>query len=174
MLFATLILMPGKLAIIFLLIIFFVLNSFFLIHNSSALAQTATPTGIPTCDLCGWCNRSINPKPPDWDNCRKCLYDNTGAEIKGKYYTVLGCFSTTPGDYVQKILSIVFSVAGGIAFLTVLGGSIMVLTSSGNPEKLKEGKDMISNSLIGILIILFAVFILRLIGLDILKIPGFA
>ena len=132
-----------------------------------------SPTGIPTCDLCGWCNQAVNPQPPDWNACRQCLYDVTGAEIKGNYYTVLGCFSTKPEKFVQSILSVVFGMAGGIAFMAVLYGSAVVLTSSGNPEKIQGGKDMIQNSIIGILIIVFSVFLLRIVGFDILKIPGF-
>jgi len=139
-----------------------------------AVAQTPTPTGIPTCDLCGWCNRDINPKPSDWDACQKCLYDTaSGLPKEHTYYTVLGCFSTNPADYVQQLLTIVFSMAGGIAFLAVLAGSVIVLTSSGNPERLKDGKDMIVSSILGILIILFAIFLLRVVGVDILNIPGF-
>lgn len=57
--------------------------------------------------------------------------------------------------------------------MAILYGSATVLISSGNPEKIQAGKDMIVNSLIGILIIVFSVFLLRVVGLDILKIPGF-
>ncbi|KKS95644.1 MAG: hypothetical protein UV73_C0015G0019 [Candidatus Gottesmanbacteria bacterium GW2011_GWA2_43_14] len=141
---------------------------------SPVQAQPATPTGIPTCDLCGWCNRSVNPKPSDWDACQACLYTAGGLPKPHTYFTVLGCFSTNPADYVQQLLSIVFSAAGGIAFLAVLAGSGMVLTSSGNPERLKDGKDIIVSSILGILIILFAVFLLRVVGVDILNIPGFS
>src|SRR3989344_196984 len=90
------------------------LTILFLIINEKVFAQIS-PTGVPTCDLCGWCNPTINPKPPDWVQCRQCLYDANGNEIKGNYYTVLGCLSTKPEKYVQSILSIVFGLAGGIA-----------------------------------------------------------
>ena len=167
---------PIQLLITILLLIFPALpaggNFQFSIFNEKAFAAV-TPTGVPTCDLCGWCNPTINPKPPDWTKCRQCLYDSRGNEIKGNYYTVLGCFSTNPQKYVQSILSIVFGLAGGIAFMSVLWGSATVLTSSGNPKKIQEGKDLITNSILGILIILFSVFLLRVVGFDILKIPGF-
>ncbi|OGG03942.1 hypothetical protein A2W14_05750 [Candidatus Gottesmanbacteria bacterium RBG_16_37_8] len=152
-----------------LLFLTFVLFRFF----HPPVFAAVTPTGIPTCDLCGWCNRTINPKPPDWTSCRQCLYDSSGNELKGNYYTVLGCFSTKPEKFVQSILTIVFGAAGGIAFMAVLWGSATVLTSSGNPEKIQAGKDMITSSILGILIIVFSVFLLRVIGFDILKIPGF-
>ena len=149
--------------------------SLFIITPVLAAVPILTPTGIPTCDFCGWCNRDINLQPPsDWAACQKCLYDATsGLPKEHTYYTVLGCFSTNPADYVQQLLTIVFSMAGGIAFLAVLAGSVIVLTSSGNPERLKDGKDMIVSSILGILIILFAIFLLRVVGVDILNIPGF-
>jgi len=93
--------------------------------------------------------------------------------IPKHYYTVLGCLSTVPGVFVQSSLKIVFALSGGIAFLSVLYGSVLVLTSSGDPKKLKNGKDTILYSLIGLFLIIFSVFLLRTVGYDILRIPGF-
>lgn len=146
--------------------------SFKFLPAADVFAQ-ASPTGVPTCDLCGWCNPTVNPKPADWNQCRACLYEATGVEKSGTYYTVLGCLSTKPEKFVQSMLSIVFGMAGGVAFMSVLYGSAIVLTSAGNPEKIQAGKETITNSIIGILIIVFSVFLLRVVGFDILKIPGF-
>lgn len=151
-----------------------VLTSYFLILNSPLVfAQSPTPTGAPTCDLCGWCNSSFYPKPPDWEKCHNCLYDPSGREATGSAYTVFGCIATSPEAFVKSILSIVFGVSGGIAFLAVLSGSAIVLTSAGNPERLQTGKDIIFSSIVGILLILFSVFLLRFVGFEILRIPGF-
>lgn len=160
----------AKYLAIFLLLIGF-LSAFF--YSPESISAQASPTGIPTCDLCGWCNRTVNPRPQDWTQCRSCLYESSGKEKDHAYYTVLGCFSTLPDKFVQSSLSIVFGIAGGIAFLSVLAGSAIVLTSGGSPEKVQSGREMITNSIIGILVILFSVFLLRVVGLDILKIPGF-
>lgn len=171
--FAKLILMPRKL-ILLLVLLFSVLNSYFILFNSFAFAQDASPTAAPpTCDLCGWCNPETNPKPPNWDSCNKCLYKEDGTTRERTYYTVLGCLSTESNLFVKSILSIVFAVAGGIAFLAVLGGAATVLTSAGDPVRLQNGKDMITSALFGILLIVFSVFLLRIVGLDILRIPGF-
>lgn len=155
---------------IFLLL---VISFWLLAISPNVWAQETTPAGQPTCDLCGWCNKDINPKPQNWDLCHTCLYDATGNEQPGNYYTVLGCLSTKPQFFVQSILSVVFGIAGGIAFLSVLGGSAVVLTSSGNPEKLQMGKEIIISSLLGILLIVFSVFLVRFIGLEIFRLPGF-
>lgn len=166
--------MPKK---IFLLIIllFFILNSYFLILNSNVFAQEEppTPTTPPTCDLCGWCNPQSNPKPSSWDSCNKCLYSPDGTPREHTYYSKLGCLSTQSDLFIKSILSIVFGVAGGIAFLVVVFGSITVLTASGDPTRLQNGKDMITSSIFGILLIIFSVFLLRVVGVDILQLPGF-
>ena len=139
------------------------------------LFKTPISANQKTCDLCGFCSTPTNPNPPppNYDECKKCLYDAAGNEATGSYYTVFGCLSTKPGEFIKQILKIVFGVSGGIAFISVLAGSAILMTSSGNPERIQLGKDTVTSSIIGILIIIFSVFLLRVIGYDILSIPGF-
>jgi hypothetical protein len=42
----------------------------------------------------------------------------------------------------------------------------------GNPQRLNAGKEMLTAAIIGLLLLLFGVFALRLIGVNILGIPG--
>lgn len=80
-----------------------------------------------------------------------------------------------PGNiqsFIQSLLGIAFGVAGGIAFLLMLFGSFQIMTSSGNPEKMKAGSELITSALTGLLFIVFSVFLLKLIGVTILDIPG--
>ena len=92
---------------------------------------------------------------------------------EGYTWTVLGCIPTSPGGFVQTILQTIIGVAGGIAFLAFLFGGFTLLTSKGDVEKIMAGKSMVMSSLVGLLLIIFSIFILRLIGYEILKIPGF-
>jgi hypothetical protein len=75
--------------------------------------------------------------------------------------------------FTQSLLGFAFGVAGGIAFLLMLFGTFQIMTSSGNPEKMKAGSELITSALTGLLFIIFSVFILKLIGVTILDIPGF-
>lgn len=75
--------------------------------------------------------------------------------------------------FIQQLLGLALGVAGGIAFLLMLFGSFQIMTSSGNPEKMKAGSELITSALTGLLFIIFSVFILKLIGVTILDIPGF-
>lgn len=138
-------------------------------QTNTPAPPTITSTMLPTCDLCGWCNQAINPKPSDWDQCNSCISQPRS------YWTVLGCLSTDPSGapFVKSILSVVFSVSGGLAFLSVLMGAATVLTSAGDPLRLRAGKDMLTNSLLGLFLIIFSIFLLRVVGVEILRIPGF-
>lgn len=163
--------MPGKITAILIVFFWLLLGSVL-----SVSAQTATPANEPTCDLCGWCNKAAYPTPPpNWNACISCLYNPDGTPKDHAYYTVLGCLSTDPTGtpFVKTMMSFVFGIAGGVAFLAFLSGSAVVLTSAGDPEKLKNGKDIITSSILGLLLILFSAFLLRFVGYDVLRIPGF-
>jgi len=87
--------------------------------------------------------------------------------------TAIGCIPTTPQGFISKILEIAIFIAGGMAFLLMGWGAFLLITSQGNPEQIKGGQEIIVSAGAGLLFIIFAVFMLRLIGFDILKIPGF-
>jgi len=75
--------------------------------------------------------------------------------------------------FIQQLLNLALGVAGGIAFLLMLFGAFQIMTSSGNPEKMKSGSELITSALAGLLFIIFSIFLLKLIGVKILDIPGF-
>ncbi len=56
----------------------------------------------------------------------------------------------------------------------MLFGAFQIMTSQGDPERLKAGKELIGSALAGLLMIIFSVFLLQLIGVQILQIPGFS
>lgn len=87
-------------------------------------------------------------------------------------WTPFGCIETDPQKFVEKILKIAIGMAGGIAFLMIIYGGFVTMTSSGNPEKLNEGREIITSAVAGLLLIIFSVVILKIIGVDILGIPG--
>lgn len=84
--------------------------------------------------------------------------------------TAIGSLPVTEEAIVNLVISIAAPVAGGAAILLVIKGGYEILTSGGNPEQIKSGKDTIVNALMGMGLILLSVVILRIIG-DILDIP---
>lgn len=96
-----------------------------------------------------------------------------GANGKG-INTALGCISVEGASFVTTLLNFGVGIAGGIAMLLIIFGGFQILTSAGNPERLNEGKELISSAITGLLMIVFSVFLLRIIGVDILGIPSFS
>ena len=89
----------------------------------------------------------------------------TGAECE----TALGAIPTDPGAFAGKILSIAIGIAGGIALILMVIGSIRVLTSSGDQQRLAGGRDMIVAAVAGLLFLIFSFLILEFIGGGILE-----
>lgn len=90
----------------------------------------------------------------------------------GNCKTALGDIPTNPKDFVGKILQIGYGLGGGIAFILMVIGSIRVLTSSGDQQRLAGGRDMIVAAVAGILFIIFSVLILQFIGVEIIGLSG--
>jgi hypothetical protein len=118
----------------------------------------------PTNKICDFAGPTGSQKQKD---CENCMGNGTGA------WTALGCIQTDPQKFIGQILQIGVGIGGGIAFLLILFGGFQILMSAGNPEKLNAGKELITSAITGLLIIVFSLFILRLIGFNIFGIPGF-
>ena len=67
-----------------------------------------------------------------------------------------------------------FYLSFGIAeeFLLMIYGFILMGTSQGDPKKVEGAKETVTSAITGLLVCIFAIFILRLIAIDILHIPG--
>jgi hypothetical protein len=59
----------------------------------------------------------------------------------------------------------------GVSFLGIVFGAIKVMLARGDRDALIEGKRYVYGSLLALFVVLFAVFIVKLIGGTILKIP---
>ncbi len=87
--------------------------------------------------------------------------------------TAIGCIPVEIGGFVPWLMTWLFGVAGGIAFLLMVYGFILIATSSGDEKKIQGAKETITSAIVGLLVCVFSVFILRLITVNILQIPGF-
>lgn len=87
--------------------------------------------------------------------------------------TALGCISVGSGtSLIETILRIATGIGGGLALALILYGVFIVTTSAGMPDKLKAGSEIITSAVIGLIFILLSVFLVNLIGINILGLPG--
>ena len=98
---------------------------------------------------------------------KRCPSGNMGLD------TAIGCIPTEIGPLAQYILTRGISIGGGVAFLLMLFGAFTIITSAGNPESTKKGQEMITSAITGLLFIIFSVFLLKVIGIDILGLDQF-
>lgn len=87
--------------------------------------------------------------------------------------TGLGDVDATPQGVVQKVFQLALGTGGGIALLLILYGLFKYATSGGDPYNTKDAQEVITAALAGLAVILFSVVILKVIGYDILRLPGF-
>lgn len=128
---------------------------------------TPTPTPLKASSLCDNIKDDPTRNDDSYDNCKSCINE------KGGVWTALGCIKTDISGFVSSFFTIGLGLAGGIALLFLIYGGFLVLTSAGNPETIQHGKEILTSAIAGLLLIIFSVFILRLVAVDILKIPGF-
>ena len=88
--------------------------------------------------------------------------------------TAVGIINTEPQGFVRSIFTLVLGLSGGIALILIIISGYKFMTSQGNPEKTKEATERLTSAIIGLLFIIFAFVILEIVGVDILKIPGFS
>lgn len=114
------------------------------------------------------CN-SVPTEQGQQASCKACF-------TAGNAWTAIGCIETSPSGehgFVTVFLRFGVGIAGGIAFLLILWGGFQMITSAGNPEVLNSAKELIGSAIGGLLMIIFSLFLLRLIGFNILGLPGF-
>ena len=101
-------------------------------------------------------------------DCSKCVDNGAGV------WTALGCLKTSPSGFIQEnVLGGGIGLAGLVSLFCIIYSAFILQTSRGNPERIKKAREYLTNCILGLLLIIFSVFILRLIGVDILRIPGF-
>lgn len=88
--------------------------------------------------------------------------------------SAIGCIPVSDtNSFMGWILGWAVGVGGGIAFLLIVYASFMVMTSQGDPTRLKAGQELLTSAISGLILLIFSVFILKFIGVDILGLSKF-
>lgn len=87
--------------------------------------------------------------------------------------TAFGKLSTKPEQFIGRIFAVILSASGAIALILMMRAGYKILMSKGKPETIQEGRDQLTSAIVGLMFVIFAFVFLELIGVDILRIPGF-
>jgi len=122
------------------------------------------------------CKQYIKPKTVIGNNGQKKTQNQLKSCVncaqRGGYLSAIGCIPLKVNSlFASFLINIGIGLAGALAFLCIIYGAISLQTSQGNPEKVKKARETITSCIVGLLFIIFSIFILRVIGVDILKIP---
>ncbi|MCL5439155.1 MAG: pilin [Patescibacteria group bacterium] len=152
-------------------------------QNIKNQTEFTDPTSYVDCSASGWCyqgygcilyDKSSDQQsfPPPAPVCAPGGLVNDKCE---KVSTGLGIdIGTDPKDFIASIFGITLSLSGGIALLLIIYSGYKLMTSRGNAEKVQGAKETLTSTIVGLLFIIFSIFILELIGVNILHIPGWS
>lgn len=113
---------------------------------------------------------AMSPSPPPPPPCAEPLDPVTG-NCKS-FKSTFGTLSTDAGRFIASIFGVLLAMSGGLALLLIMRAGYLIMTSAGNPERTKEGREQLIAAIVGLLFIIFSFVILQVIGIDILRIPG--
>jgi hypothetical protein len=93
---------------------------------------------------------------------------------RGGYYSAIGCIPMqNVGNFISGLLyRIGIGFSGAFTLLCSIYSAIRLQTSMGDAEGIANSRKILMACLSGLALVIFAVFIVRFIGVDILRVPG--
>ena len=85
-----------------------------------------------------------------------------GYEVQGPEGFAFG--GSNIGAIVGQSLDYVFAFAGVGLLLMIISSGFAMMTSAGDPKKLEQGKQRLTNAIIGFLLVFAAFWIVQLVG----------
>lgn len=119
-----------------------------------------------------YCSQWIDPKTGKDIPATSPLVTNLEAQCKS-ISTAIGDISTEPQGFIKKIFEVVLGLVGGIALIVIMISGYRMMASQGNPESLAAARGQLISAIVGLLFIIMSFVILQVIGVDVLRIPGF-
>ncbi len=137
--------------------------------------QTSSTRSVPLCNssvidtiaCLGGANASsqnANSSGVESENYNLCC----DCRAQGGVWTGIGCTDTTPSGLITGLIRIIYGVMGGVALVMLIYAGIMYQT--GNEANVKKARELIIQTVSGLVVLTFSVLILRIIGINILDI----
>jgi|GEM_PF-1739977 len=96
-----------------------------------------------------------------------------GCLNQGYVNTAIGCIPfNIISETARFFLAWGLGVGGGVALFLIAISAITIAASSGNPEKINSAKSLLWSAIVGLGMLIFSVFLIRFIGVDVLSLFG--
>ena len=122
--------------------------------NSAYIVCEQIPNSLPQKGACQTCAGSIDGEPQGM-------------------WTAIGCVPTNIQNMMKIAIYLGISISGGIGMVSLITAGFLYSISSGDPKRTTQAQELMTSTVIGLLFIIFSVTILKFIGSDLMKIPGF-
>lgn len=100
-----------------------------------------------------------------------CLLHRGIICANGNLNTAIGCIPFGSNTSIASFFLIfAIGLAGGISIILILYAGFQITTSTGDPKKIQGGKALLNSALAGLVMIIFSIFLLRLIGTQVIGI----
>ncbi len=111
---------------------------------------------------------------PDTEEYDICQGDEACSNCfsNGNAWTAFGCIPTDPMNLVKWLFPYLLGFGGLAVFGLIVFSGIQIIISSGDPQKIQGAKETITSAITGLIFVILSLFLLRLIGVDILGLPG--
>lgn len=86
----------------------------------------------------------------------------------------LGVIGTKPIEFLMTLGQRILAIATLAAFVVMIYAGYQILVSRGDKEKVANARELITSAVTGLIFIVLSVALLEIIGVDILRIPGFS
>jgi NADH:ubiquinone oxidoreductase subunit 6 (subunit J) len=128
---------------------------FFTFSSSAAFAQATTttptkPAAPASSNSSAVTNTTGNAPKPD-DICGDALFG--GGCLKGTTDYASGDSKTIVSNLTVNIINILIYIGAAVAVFFIVLGGYKIITSNGEEKTAKEGRDMLGNALIGVVVL---------------------
>lgn len=125
-------------------------------------------------DVFSLCDQIPEDQEKQRADCLECTEGTNNEEEEDKgVWTAIGCIKRDPQIIIKKLITVGLQIGGGFTLITFLVAGFIFSTSQGSPERVKNAKEMMTASIMGLIFVIFSVSLLQFIGWSVLKIPGF-
>lgn len=134
-----------------------------------------TDKNSPTCavkDPTKFLDSFKSGSPYEFDPCP--LHADSSGNCKEVKTGLPGLTLGTSAPEIGKgLLGLLITVGGAVAFILIIITGYRLMTSGGDPEKIKAAREQLTSAIVGLLFIIFSISILSFLGFEVLRIPGF-